>query len=202
MNWLLLFIPAAIGLELLAQEDGVFLFLLLLPFQFCRCRLVDRPSHRGTGGGTAQGKRLADFEILGSGNAAELIIALTALHAGLHNVVKASIAGSIIGNTPAGARCRHVGAGACVIPNNTSIRLAPVPQASGPHVGGDSFARQTETFQAAADTKTEGLNELSISISVVLLVAYLLNLVYALDTLIRRSSRAPMCPKKGKQISL
>src|SRR5246127_4438118 len=32
------------------------------------------------------------------GNAAELIIALTALRAGLHDVVKASIAGSIIGN--------------------------------------------------------------------------------------------------------
>jgi Ca2+:H+ antiporter len=32
------------------------------------------------------------------GNAAELIIALAALHAGLHDVVKASIAGSIIGN--------------------------------------------------------------------------------------------------------
>ena len=32
------------------------------------------------------------------GNAAELIIALAALRAGLHDVVKASIAGSIVGN--------------------------------------------------------------------------------------------------------
>ena len=32
------------------------------------------------------------------GNAAELIIALAALRAGLHDIVKASIAGSIIGN--------------------------------------------------------------------------------------------------------
>ena len=32
------------------------------------------------------------------GNAAELIIALAALHGGLHDVVKASLTGSIIGN--------------------------------------------------------------------------------------------------------
>ena len=58
------------------------------------------------------------------GNAAELIIALTALHAGLHDVVKASIAGSIIGNILLVLGAAML-AEACVIPNNTSIRLAP-----------------------------------------------------------------------------
>ena len=114
------------------------------------------------------------------GNAAELIIALTALHAGLHDIVKASIAGSIIGNillvlgaamlagglrhpeqhfNPAGARSQA-----------TMLTLAAIALVL------------PATFQAAANTKPEGLNRLSVSISVVLLVAYLLNLVYALIT--------------------
>jgi Ca2+:H+ antiporter len=94
--------------------------------------------------------------------------------------VKASIAGSIIGNillvlgaamlagglrhpeqhfNPAGARSQA-----------TMLTLAAIALVL------------PATFQAAANTKTEGLNRLSVSISVVLLVAYLLNLVYALIT--------------------
>jgi Ca2+:H+ antiporter len=114
------------------------------------------------------------------GNAAELIIALAALRAGLHDVVKASIAGSIVGNillvlgaamlagglrhpeqhyNPAGARSQA-----------TMLTLAAialiVPAA----------------FQSATGTTVEGLGWLSISISVVLLLVYLLYLAFALIT--------------------
>ena len=50
-----------------------------------RCWPSDRPRHRGL--------LNASF-----GNAAEMIIAVFALKAGLVNIVKASITGSIIGN--------------------------------------------------------------------------------------------------------
>lgn len=43
------------------------------------------------------------------GNAAELIIAVMAIQAGLYDVVKASITGSIIGNILLGTRCCIVG---------------------------------------------------------------------------------------------
>jgi Ca2+:H+ antiporter len=177
MNWLLLFIPAAVGLELLAPERYLLIFiassLSILPLAWWMGRATEELAD---GLGEAIGGLLnATF-----GNAAELIIALTALHAGLHDIVKASIAGSIIGNillvlgaamfagglrhpeqhfNPAGARSQA-----------TMLTLAAIALIL------------PAAFQAAANTKTEGLNRLSVSISVVLLVAYLLNLVYALIT--------------------
>ena len=177
MNWLLLFIPAAVGLELLASERYLLIFiassLSILPLAWWMGRATEELAD---GLGEAIGGLLnATF-----GNAAELIIALTALHAGLHDIVKASIAGSVIGNillvlgaamlagglrhpeqhfNPAGARSQA-----------TMLTLAAIALVL------------PAAFQAAANTKTEGLNRLSVSISVVLLVAYLLNLVYALIT--------------------
>ena len=95
MSWLLLFFPVAIGLEILAPERHLLLFtassLAILPLAGWMGRATEQLADRmGEGVG---GLLNATF-----GNAAELIIALAALHAGLHDVVKASIAGSIIGN--------------------------------------------------------------------------------------------------------
>jgi Ca2+:H+ antiporter len=95
MNWLLLLIPVAMGLELLAPERYLLVFmasaLAILPLAGWMGRATEQLAGRlGEGIG---GLLNATF-----GNAAELIIALVALRAGLHDVVKASIAGSIIGN--------------------------------------------------------------------------------------------------------
>src|SRR5712671_7480823 len=95
MNWLLLFVPIAIGLELLAPDRHLLVFvtssLALLPLAGWMGRATEQLAERmGEGVG---GLLNATF-----GNAAELIIALAALRAGLHDVVKASIAGSIVGN--------------------------------------------------------------------------------------------------------
>src|SRR5246500_2756162 len=95
MNWLLLLIPVAIGQELLAPERHLLVFitsaLAILPLAGWMGRATEQLAERiGEGVG---GLLNATF-----GNAAELIIALVALHAGLHDVVKASIAGSIVGN--------------------------------------------------------------------------------------------------------
>jgi Ca2+:H+ antiporter len=95
MNWLLLFVPIAIGLELLAPDRHLLVFvtssLALLPLAMWLGRATEQLAERmGEGVG---GLLNATF-----GNAAELIIALVALRAGLHDVVEASIAGSIVGN--------------------------------------------------------------------------------------------------------
>ena len=105
MNWLLLFVPVAIGLEFLAPGQHLLVFatssLAILPLAAWMGRATEQLAERmGEGVG---GLLNATF-----GNAAELIIALAALRAGLHDVVKASIVGSIVGN-PAGARRRYVG---------------------------------------------------------------------------------------------
>ena len=82
MNWLLLFVPVAIGLEILAPERHLLVFaassLALLPLAMWLGRATEQLAERmGEGVG---GLLNATF-----GNAAELIIALVALRAGLRN---------------------------------------------------------------------------------------------------------------------
>src|SRR6516164_2643965 len=95
MNWLLLFVPVAIGLEFLAPERHLLVFatssLAILPLAGWMGRATEELAER-------LGEGIGGFLNATFGNAAELIIALAALRAGLHDVVKASIAGSIVGN--------------------------------------------------------------------------------------------------------
>src|SRR6187455_2086205 len=95
INWLLFFAPLAVGLEHVAPERHLLVFLTsslaILPLAGWMGSATEQLAERmGEGIG---GLLNATF-----GNAAELIIALAALHAGLPDVVKASVAGSIIGN--------------------------------------------------------------------------------------------------------
>ena len=177
MNWILVFVPVAIGLEFFAPEKHLLVFaasaLAILPLAAWMGKATEElAEHLGEGIG---GLLNATF-----GNAAELIIALAALRAGLHDVVKASIAGAIVGNillvlgaamlaggmrykeqkfNPAGARSQA-----------TMLTLAAialiVPAA----------------FQAVAGPTAIGLGQLSISIALVLLLVYLLFLAFAVIT--------------------
>src|SRR5215468_7605942 len=94
LNWMLLFVPIAIVLELM-RVDELYVFIAsaaaIVPLAGWMGRATEwMAEHLGPGIG---GLLNATF-----GNAAELIIAIMALRAGLHDVVKASITGSIIGN--------------------------------------------------------------------------------------------------------
>jgi Ca2+:H+ antiporter len=177
MNWLLLFAPIAIGLEIFTPERHLLVFVAssfaILPLAGWMGRATEQLAERmGEGVG---GLLNATF-----GNAAELIIALAALRAGLHDVVKASIAGSIVGNillvlgasmlagglrraeqhfNPAGARSQA-----------TMLTLAAIALVL------------PAAFHSAAGATAEGLARLSVSISVVLLLVYLLYLAFALVT--------------------
>ena len=92
---LFLFIPVALLLEYVFHMNGIPVFvcaaLAIVPLAGVMGRSTEHLAERlGQGIG---GLLNATF-----GNAAELIIAIVALHAGLHDLVKASITGSIIGN--------------------------------------------------------------------------------------------------------
>ena len=85
MNWLLLFVPVAIGLEFLAPDRHLLIFVtsslaLLLLAAWLGWATERLATRIGEGVG---GLLNATF-----GNAAELIIALVALRAGLHDVVE------------------------------------------------------------------------------------------------------------------
>ena len=97
-NWLLLllvFIPVALVLEYVVHASALSIFLTssaaIIPLAALMGRATEQLAERlGEGVG---GLLNATF-----GNAAELIIAIVALRAGLIDLVKASITGSIIGN--------------------------------------------------------------------------------------------------------
>jgi Ca2+:H+ antiporter len=177
MNWLLSLVPIAIVLEIVAPERYLLVFLTsslsMLPLAAWMGRATEQLADRmGEGVG---GLLNATF-----GNAAELIIAFVALRAGLQDVVEASIAGSIIGNTllvlgaamlvgglrypeqhfnPIGARSQA-----------TMLTLAAIALVVPP------------SFEDAAGMTATGLGRISISVSAVLLLAYSLYLVFALIT--------------------
>ncbi|MEE9208470.1 MAG: calcium/proton exchanger [Gemmatimonadota bacterium] len=92
---LLIFVPIALFLRFASDVGGTALFavsaIAIIPLAGLMGRATEHLAERV---GPALGGLLnATF-----GNAAELIIAIVALRAGLHDVVKASITGSIIGN--------------------------------------------------------------------------------------------------------
>jgi len=95
MNWLLIFVPAAIALEHLAPAQHLPIFvassLAILP-------LAGRMGHATEQLAERLGEAVGGLLNATFGNAAELIIALAALRAGLQEVVEASIVGSIVGN--------------------------------------------------------------------------------------------------------
>lgn len=95
LNVLLVFFPVALVMEHVFHADPVALFVIsalaVIPLAGWMGRATEQIAERlGEGVG---GLMNATF-----GNAAELIIAIIALRAGLYDLVKASITGSIIGN--------------------------------------------------------------------------------------------------------
>ena len=125
------------------------------------------------------------------GNAAELIIALVALQRGLYDVVKASLTGSIIGNSLLVLGLAMVVGGArrekqmfdrsAAAASSTLLLLAAialvVPAAF--HFVADS-AVATGSLTAAREAALE--RDLSLEISIVLIVAYVLSLLFTLKT--------------------
>ncbi|MBU6431793.1 MAG: calcium/proton exchanger [Nitrospirae bacterium] len=94
LDFLLVFAPVTIALEVL-RADPLMVFvaagLAIIPLAGLLGRATEHlTTHVGAGIGALLNASL--------GNAAELIIALVALREGLHDVVKASLTGSILGN--------------------------------------------------------------------------------------------------------
>jgi len=125
------------------------------------------------------------------GNAAEMIIALAALQRGLHDVVKASLTGSIIGNSllvlglailAGGARRdRQTFDRAAAAVGSTLLALAAIGlviPAAFHWVADSAVARAALTPER--ESAIEG--GLSLEISVVLFAAYLLSLLFSLRT--------------------
>ena len=117
------------------------------------------------------------------GNAAELIIAIMALRAGLYDVVKASITGSIIGNILLVFGLSALVGGAQVSDPDVQ-QDGGEPRHHDADAGGDRARRAGDLplrrRRRARPTSRE--QELSLEIAVILMLTYVLSLVFTLKT--------------------
>ncbi|WP_082926405.1 calcium/proton exchanger [Cupriavidus sp. D384] len=176
MNWLLIFVPVSIAIEIFAADRHLLIFavsaLAILPLAGRMGHATEQlAEHLGEGVG---GLLNATF-----GNAAELIIALVALQAGLHEVVEASIVGSIVGNMLLVFGAAMLAGGVRHHEQQFNPRGAR-SQATMLILSAVALILPA-TFEAV-EGATVSLHRLSISISVVLLAVYALYLVFSLIT--------------------
>jgi Ca2+:H+ antiporter len=187
LYWLLIFLPVAVALEL-AHASPVAIFtiscLAVVPLAGLMGKATEQLADRlGPGVG---GLLNAAF-----GNAAELIIAILALQRGLHEVVKASITGSIIGNIllvlglsvlAGGVKYSKqtfnrtvAGLGSTLLALSVIGLLVP---AFYHHVAKEGLSKGVLT--QAQEVRWE--HELSLEISIVLFLVYALSLIFSLIT--------------------
>jgi Ca2+:H+ antiporter len=178
LNWLLAVIPITIALEHLAPDQHFLIFVMsaiaILPLAAWMGRATEQLAEKmGEGVG---GLLNATF-----GNAAELIIALAALRAGLHDVVKASIAGSIVGNILLVLGAAML-AGGLRHPEQTFNAQGARSQATMLTLAAIALILPAAYQTGLGTGASVGLGALSIAISLVLLSVYLLFLVFSLVT--------------------
>ncbi|MBC7475544.1 MAG: calcium/proton exchanger [Candidatus Sericytochromatia bacterium] len=200
LNWLLIFLPITIIMELIHFENHTIIFIFsclsILPLAGWLGKATEHIAEKTSEG--IGGLLNATF-----GNAAELIIALLAMQKGLHGVVKASITGSIIGNLLLVSGAAFIAGGfkfkvqkfnkLASRSQATMLLLASIAlimPAVFHYVGGSSIAKE---------------NGISLEISIVLIISYALSLWFNLHThkkLFSNSEEAIETDKKHQEWSL
>lgn len=177
LGLLLVFVPLTLVLEFVMGVHGTPIFvtasLAIIPLAGLMGRATEQLAHHvGAGLG---GLLNATF-----GNAAELIIAGFALHAGLHDVVKASITGSIIGNV-------LLVFGLATLLGGLKFPVQKFNQTAA-SLGGTMLVLSAiglvipAIFHAVADVPPSTEFTLSRDIAIVLMASYALMLVFSLRT--------------------
>jgi Ca2+:H+ antiporter len=179
-SWLdlfLLFVPVTVVLELL-KADPLIIFitsgLAIVPLAGLLGRATEHiTTHIGAGVGSLLNASL--------GNAAELIIALAALREGLHDVVKASLTGSILGNILLVLGVSMV-AGGMKYERQTFNRTAAGMGSSLLLLAAVGLVIPALFHFTASDRGAQVEHELSLDIAIVLFLIYGLSLAFSLKT--------------------
>ncbi len=178
LDWLLIFIPISVGLHFFFPDKATFTFvaacLAIIPLAGWLGKATEHLAER-TGEGIG-GLLNATF-----GNAAELIIALMALHKGLYGVVKASLTGSIIGNLLLVMGAALL-AGGVRFKTQTFNATAARSQSSMLMLAAISLIVPAAFHYLAGSAAVPMEDGLSLEISVVLIITYGLSLVFSLGT--------------------
>jgi Ca2+:H+ antiporter len=178
LNWLLIFVPVSAWLHYTQPNAQTATFL-------CAC-LAILPLAGWLGKGTENlahhtGEAVGGLLNATFGNAAELIIAIAALRGGLYDVVKASLTGSIIGNVLLVAGLSML-AGGLKFKTQTFNRMAAQNQASMLLIAAVSLILPAAFHYLAGPAAAAHENDLSMEISLILLLVYALSLVFTLVT--------------------
>jgi Ca2+:H+ antiporter len=177
LDLLLIFIPVTIVLALLQRDHlGVFISaaLAIIPLAGILGRATEHlTAHVGAGVGALLNASL--------GNAAEFIIALVALREGLHDVVKASLTGSIIGNILLVLGASMI-AGGMKYERQKFNQTAAGLGASLLLLSAVGLIIPALFHLTASDRGMAVERELSFDISVVLFAIYVMSLIFSLKT--------------------
>ena len=183
LNLFLVFVPIAFVLHY-SHADATWIFIIsglaIIPLAGILGEATEHLSeHVGPGVG---GLLNATF-----GNAAELIIAIFALQAGLYGVVKASITGSIIGNLllvlgasmlAGGVKYKTQSFSAMAAGMNSTMLILSTAGLLVPAV----FYYLLTSHNVAADQVTTLDLDVSLYVAVILFVTYILSLIFSLQT--------------------
>jgi Ca2+:H+ antiporter len=177
LDLLLIFVPVTLGLALV-QPNHLSVFvsaaLAIIPLAGLLGRATEHlTAHVGAGVGGLLNASL--------GNAAELIIALVALREGLHDVVKASLTGSIIGNILLVLGASMI-AGGLKYERQTFNQTAAGTGSSLLLLSAVGLIIPALFHLTASDRGVAVERELSLEISVVLFAIYVMSLVFSLRT--------------------
>ncbi len=184
------FIALAIALEIVGASPTLIFFVSaigIIPTAALMGRATEELAERS-------GPGIGGLLNVTFGNAPELIIALFALNAGLQEVVKASIIGSILGNVLLVLGAAMVsggigrpGRGPEVRPDRRQLAVDDaLPRRGGPAHAGDLRARRGQgaarRSAPRSSTTDRPSSSLSLAVSVVLILCYVAGLFFSLKT--------------------
>ncbi len=178
LNLLLIFVPIAIVLEYVVHASPTLIFisscLAIIPLAGLMGKATEHLAEKvGEGIG---GLLNATF-----GNAAELIIAIMALRAGLYDVVKASITGSIIGNVLLVFGLSAL-LGGLKFPSQTINKTAASLGTTMLTLSVIGLVVPALFHSVVEGKPNVGEQELSLEIAAILMLTYILSLVFTLKT--------------------
>jgi Ca2+:H+ antiporter len=176
--WLLAFVPAVFVVETLESEAHTLLFVLSV---LAIVPLATLLSHATESVAARTGDAVGGLLNATLGNLTELVIALAALRAGQYMLVKASIAGAIVTNTlfMLGASFLLGGLKQHVQEFN---RVSARTQASLLFLATIALLIPSTVQMAESGPAATFMQQLSIGLSVLLIVAYGLGMVFSLGT--------------------
>ena len=176
LNWLLIFVPVAIVLELMhANPTAIFATsaLAIIPLAGWMGRATEHLAEK-------MGEGIGGLLNATCGNAAELIIALMALRKGLFGVVKASLTGSIIGNILL-VLGLSIFVGGVKYPRQTFNRTAAMLGSTLLALSAIALVMPA-VFHIIVPNNQLAERDLSLEISVVLIITYIASLIFTLRT--------------------